>query len=404
MIVTCAKMKLTINDKMMDIDGRVVKIIETIKAHNYDVMIVGGFVRDSLLNRRSHDYDIATNAPLPEIAALFHIENETYVTVGDHKVHTVSKISYEGISVEVTRFRRETYDENYNLKSIEFVDRFKDDVERRDFTMNAIAYDGASIIDLHNGKEDIEARVIKTINDPNIRFQEDPTRMLRALRFAATHDFSIEQETQNAINKHKSLILKSNNNNDDLKRLLSAPHFDKIYEQYADVFSCLSNGKFKNVKLKNRNILNDDRILFAYLVFSLQLNYDNTIYKHLNFSMKDKKFVLNSKALIRELKLPLQQTDIVLLYIAYGQNMMLHVYDMVKELNIINELNLLNIKKVFVEGYLKIDQLNVTVSDLNDSYTIKQKYRILKDIQKLIIRNELTNNREELLQFIQNYY
>lgn len=403
MIVTCVKMKLIINAKTMDINKSVLAIIEKLEALNYTVVIVGGFVRDSLLEKTSSDYDLATNAPLSVLEALFTIENEYYVDVQGTKVHTVSKVSYEGVSVEVTQFRKETYDENFKLKDIEFVDTFFEDVKRRDFTINALAYH-KELIDEVDGLADLNHHLIKTIGDPNIRFQEDPSRMIRALRFMAELNFTLEKETHDALLKHRSLILQSKNINDDLKLLLQAPYFSEVYQSYQDVFSILSNGKFTDVSLDNRSILSDDRTLLAYLVFSLKLNYDNTIFRHLKFQMRDKKFILSIKPLVRELMIPLSQNDIVLLYLAYGQNTMLRVYDMMKDLDIVNPLNLLNVKKVFVEGYLKIDQLAVTVNDLNDSYTIKQKYRILKDIQKLIIRNELTNNRKELLEFIQNYY
>lgn len=387
----------------MDIDQRVLDIVETIEAQGYTVVIVGGYVRDTLLQRRSSDYDLATNAPLEKLTALFNITNEQKVAVLNEEIHTVSKVEYEGISVEITRFREETYDDNFKLQSIKFVDNFKQDILRRDFSINALAYN-KDLIDECQGMDDLKNKVIRTIGDPELRFQEDPSRMIRALRFSADLGFKIDDRSKTAILKHRSLILHSNNINHDLKLLLSDQNFDHVYEEYEEVFSVLSNGKFKNIKLNQRSVLNDDRVLLAYLVFVLKLNYDNTLYKHLNFSLKDKKFILSIKPLIRELQLPLTQNDIVLLYLAYGQTTMLRVYDMMKELDHINELNLLNIKKVYIEGYLKIDQLEVTINDLNDSYTIKQKYRILKDIQKLIIRNQIQNDREELLNFIQSYY
>ncbi len=387
----------------MDIDQRVLDIIDKLEAHNYFVLITGGFVRDALLHKRSRDYDLVTNADLEVLDALFNIDNKYYVKVKEQKIHTVSVIEHEGIFVEITRFRTERYDKDFNLQAIEFVDAFEEDVLRRDFTINAIGYNN-KIVDPLNGLKDLEQRTLRSIGDPLIRFQEDPSRMIRALRLSTTLSLTLDDAIKDAIDKHKKLILKSKNINNDLKFLLSSPSFGELYQEQHAFFSVLSNGRFKNVYLKDRTVLLDDRILLAYLVYSLNLNYDNTIYKYLNFSIKDKKFILKCKTIVKDLEEEKKQSDIVLYFITEGQQTMLLLYDILKALDLGHPNNKELIKTVYFEGYLKIDQLDVNLNDLSHDYNIKQKYKILKDIQKEIVQERLKNKKSDIIRFIDIYY
>ena len=381
----------------MVIDQRLKDIIEKIEALGYTVLISGGYVRDALLSKKSLDIDLATNAPLKDLDALFSIKKKRTVTINKQDIHTVSEIEYEGLEVEIAQFRKEIYDKHYNLEKIEFVDDYKTDTKRRDFTINALGYN-TKLYDFHEGEKDLNNKVIKTIGNPNDRFQEDPARMIRALRFSSTLNFNLEAKTKEALFEHKLEILKSKNINNDLKLIFQSENFDTLYEEYHEIFYLLSNGLFENEKIKDRSILKDDKVLLAYLFYKNNLSYDNTIYDYMNFSMKDRKFALQHKTVVRELMIPLSKRDVTLLYIAYGQNSMLRLYDMLKDLDLVHALNLVYIKQIYLEGYLKIDQ------DLNDSFTIKQKYKILKDLQMLIIREELENEAPTLLEFVHRYY
>lgn len=191
--------------------GRVPPVIceltEELERNGFTAYLVGGCVRDLLLGKTPKDWDITSDASPDEVQKIFvdsFYENE-YGTVG---VVTQSNDPSLKI-VEVTPFRTEgTYSNARHPDSVHFARRIEDDLHRRDFTVNAIAYrvkDG-SIIDLFDGQSDISAKRIKAVGDPAKRFSEDALRMLRAVRLSAELDFAIELETMTAISMHAHLL------------------------------------------------------------------------------------------------------------------------------------------------------------------------------------------------------
>lgn len=177
-------------------------IIQTLHEHGYEAYIIGGYVRDLLLNKQNDDIDITTNANPEEVTKIFP---KTFLTGIKHGTVTVliNKNQYE-----ITTFREESnYINNRKPKQVTFVSSLKDDVTRRDFTMNAVALTvDDQIIDYVNGQEDIENKVIKTVGDPFLRFSEDALRMLRAFRFVSILGFTIEENVLKAIGQNASLI------------------------------------------------------------------------------------------------------------------------------------------------------------------------------------------------------
>ncbi|WP_342581267.1 CCA tRNA nucleotidyltransferase [Ureibacillus sp. FSL W7-1570] len=178
------------------------RVIDKIEKAGYEAVIVGGAVRDHLLARKIHDVDVATNALPMEIKNIFR----NTVDVGIQ--HGTVIVLDEGSPIEVTTYRTDgTYTDFRRPEEVTFVRDLPKDLERRDFTINAMAYtkDG-EIIDLFGGKEDLNNGIIRAVGDANSRFREDALRMLRAVRFAAQLGFSIEESTMNAIQKDSDLI------------------------------------------------------------------------------------------------------------------------------------------------------------------------------------------------------
>ena len=177
-------------------------IIETFYNNGYEAYMVGGCIRDSLLSKKPKDYDIATSAPPSITESLFE---KTIPTGIKHGTITVL-INNEPF--EVTTYRTEgTYKDNRHPEEVSFVKDIKDDLSRRDFTINAFAYnDKKGLKDYFNGIEDLKNKIIRTVGDSNTRFNEDALRMLRAIRFSSQLGFSIEEKTLNAIIRNKSLI------------------------------------------------------------------------------------------------------------------------------------------------------------------------------------------------------
>jgi len=191
------------------------------KQNNYQVYLVGGAVRDSLLKKESYDYDFTTNALPEEVMKLFkHV-----IPVGIK--HGTVLVLFKGEEFEVTTFRTESkYTDNRRPDEVVFVTNLDEDLKRRDFTINALAYDISSnkVIDNFTGAKHLDEKIIKAIGCASERFQEDALRMLRACRFASKLSFNIEEDTLNAIKDNKDLIKK------DLEGFLHQ-HYVKIFLQ-----------------------------------------------------------------------------------------------------------------------------------------------------------------------------
>ena len=178
------------------------QVIDRIEKNGFEAVIVGGAVRDHLLQRKVNDVDVATNALPSEVKQIF----SSTVDVGIE--HGTILVLDEGEPIEVTTYRTEgSYSDFRRPEEVVFVRSLEEDLQRRDFTINAMAYtkEGA-IVDLYDGKADLANKVIRAVGDPNVRFREDALRMLRAIRFSAQLGFTIEQETLKAIQIDSDLI------------------------------------------------------------------------------------------------------------------------------------------------------------------------------------------------------
>lgn len=179
-------------------------VIERLQQAGYEAYVVGGAVRDLVMEKTPHDYDITTSAKPAEIKSVFNRTIDTGIAHG-----TVTVVE-NGVGYEVTTYRLDSgYADSRHPDSVTFVSGLKDDLTRRDFTINAMCYnDQEGLIDMHGGREDIKARLVRTVGVPEVRFTEDALRMLRAIRFAAVLGFEIETETAAAIKKCAALIRK----------------------------------------------------------------------------------------------------------------------------------------------------------------------------------------------------
>lgn len=179
----------------MNIPAEVLTIMEILEKNGYSAYIVGGCVRDMLLGLKPKDYDICTSAYPEQVMELFPKCIPTGIKHG-----TVTVI-INSTPFEVTTFRVETgYTDHRHPDKVVFSDSLTEDLKRRDFTINAMAYHPVKgIIDPFNGTQDLRNRVIRTVGNPRERFDEDALRMLRAIRFQAIYGFSIDKDTFSAI-------------------------------------------------------------------------------------------------------------------------------------------------------------------------------------------------------------
>lgn len=181
----------------LQIPDYVESVIQPIRQAGFPVYAVGGCVRDSLLGLQPHDYDLCTGALPDQVAAIF--PNHDLVTAGQ-KHGTTGVVTFQGI-VEVTTFRREgTYSDGRHPDSVTFVSGLREDLARRDFTVNAMAWaPDSGLQDPFGGREDLQNRVLRAVGDPETRFREDGLRILRGVRFALRFGLTPEAETLRAM-------------------------------------------------------------------------------------------------------------------------------------------------------------------------------------------------------------
>lgn len=177
---------------------------ETLKNNGYEAFLIGGSVRDYIMGRAVGDIDITTNAVPCEVERIF---SQCRVIETGIKHGTVT-VMWDGDPVEITTYRSESgYSDNRHPDSVTFSDSLKEDVFRRDFTMNGVAFDfETGFCDLVGGIDDIQNKIIRCIGDPEERFREDALRILRALRFSAVLGFSIDDATKTAIHSCRELL------------------------------------------------------------------------------------------------------------------------------------------------------------------------------------------------------
>ncbi len=192
--------------KSMIFPKEVEEIIATLNDAGFEAYAVGGCVRDFILGREPYDWDITTDAKPDEIQKIF--ENSVYENdFGTVAVNTESKNEKLKI-IEITTYRtEEKYTDKRHPDKIKFAKTIEEDLARRDFTVNAIAYDGKKFIDPFDGEKDIKNKIIRAVGDPSERFNEDALRLMRAVRFAVQLDFSIDKKTAEAIKENSGDIV-----------------------------------------------------------------------------------------------------------------------------------------------------------------------------------------------------
>lgn len=179
-----------------------IKCLKTIENASFEAYFVGGCVRDGILGKKFSDIDITTNALPEDIISLFEHTVPTGIKHG-----TVTVI-IDGNNVEVTTYRTESkYEDSRHPSSVDFVKDIKYDLSRRDFTINAMAYNPKrGLVDLFGGLDDMSKKLIRTVGEPSMRFSEDALRILRAFRFSSTLGFNIEVNTLLSAYKYSRLI------------------------------------------------------------------------------------------------------------------------------------------------------------------------------------------------------
>ena len=189
---------------IIDLPKNVENIIERLKEHGFEGFAVGGCVRDSLLNKTPTDWDITTDALPADMKKIFKKTFDTGIA------HGTVTVLMDGVGYELTTYRIDgNYSDGRHPDSVSFSKNLSEDLCRRDFTINAMAYShNKGIVDLFGGRKDLQNGVIRAVGDAKKRFDEDALRMLRAVRFAAQLGFKIDDDTFAAIREKAKLLSK----------------------------------------------------------------------------------------------------------------------------------------------------------------------------------------------------
>lgn len=223
----------------INIPNQVKTALHTLSNNGFQAYIVGGCVRDSLLSIVPPDWDIATSAKPSEILKVF----KRFKTIETGIIHGTVTVIINDMPLEITTFRIDgDYKDNRHPESVEFCCNLSEDLKRRDFTINSMAYnENNGLIDIFNSQSDLKNKLIKCVGNPDKRFTEDALRILRALRFSSVLGFEIDQETSDSI--HKNAYLLNNVSKEriasELLKLLCGDNIVDILLNYRDVIAVI---------------------------------------------------------------------------------------------------------------------------------------------------------------------
>ncbi len=215
----------------------VARALSVLEACGYEGYTVGGCVRDSLLGRTPNDWDITTNATPEEMKVCF----KGFRVIETGIRHGTLTVIVDGMQLEITTYRNDgEYLDNRHPVQVTFSKNIEDDLSRRDFTVNAMAYHPQKgFVDLFGGREDLQNRIIRAVGDAKTRFEEDGLRILRAIRFASVLDFDIAEDTAKAVHACKNLLsgIAAERIREELCKLICGRGAVRILREYIDVIA-----------------------------------------------------------------------------------------------------------------------------------------------------------------------
>ncbi len=220
-------------------DKKSSEILGILTGAGFEAYLVGGCVRDTIMKRPLHDTDITTNALPEQITEVFR----DYKTIPTGMKHGTVTVVADGIPYEITTYRIDgTYSDSRRPDSVEFTKNLREDLARRDFTINAIAMDSdRHIIDYFGGTEDIRNKIIRCVGNPELRFSEDALRIMRAIRFSSQLGFKIDSETAKAIHNMKNRLenISRERIREELDKLLCGENCVEVLMEYSDVITTI---------------------------------------------------------------------------------------------------------------------------------------------------------------------
>lgn len=360
-------------------NDKIKEILEIITNKGFKAYVVGGYVRDYLRKIKTNDIDICTNARVKDLMEIFKDYKVTPLEYGNILLETKDYL------YEITTFRKDIDYINNRKPIIEYVDTLEEDITRRDFTVNSICMDkDGKIIDLLNGKKDLNKKIIRTIGDPYFKIKQDSLRILRAIRFASCLNFKIEDNLKNAIKENKDLLK-------DLS-------YERKKEELTKIFT--SDNKAYGIKLLKEldllevleltnidNVLRTKDLIGMWSTITINDNYP--------FTKKEKDLINNINKLLKE--------DLNDIFVLYKTGLY--------EINVVCDLRKLS-KKKYSNKYEKLvikdkSEINITTEEICSLLNKKPGCflkEIYSDLEKNILLKNIKNNKEEIEKYILNNY
>lgn len=360
-------------------NDKIKEILEMITNKGFKAYVVGGYVRDYLRKIKTNDIDICTNARVKDLMEIFKDYKVTPLEYGNILLETKDYL------YEITTFRKDIDYIKNRKPIIEYVDTLEEDITRRDFTVNSICMDkDGKIIDLLNGKKDLNKKIIRTIGDPYFKIKQDSLRILRAIRFASCLNFKIEDNLKNAIKENKDLLK-------DLS-------YERKKEELTKIFT--SDNKAYGIKLLKEldllevleltnidNVLRTKDLIGMWSTITINDNYP--------FTKKEKDLINNINKLLKE--------DLNDIFVLYKTGLY--------EINVVCDLRKLS-KKKYSNKYEKLvikdkSEINITTEEICSLLNKKPGCflkEIYSDLEKNILLKNIKNNKEEIEKYILNNY
>lgn len=411
-------------------------LIHILQSHGYSAYVVGGCVRDSILNKEPHDWDICTSATPDEMLEIF--KDKKIIETGLQ--HGTVTVVVDGEPYEITTYRIDgDYSDNRRPDSVTFTNDLVKDLSRRDFTINAMAYnDENGLIDPFNGLEDIEDKVIRCVGNPKDRFNEDALRILRAIRFACQLDFSIHPSIgweigyTNIADNLKNISVERINS--ELCKMVVCDSFYKRLTMHLHVFGLIIPILDKYNKQANKYGYNLYSAYYSIVIKGLKSCESNDLIIRLTILFSTF-FDYNVDGLMKHLRFDNEtRTKVVELVSFLYYSIEPNKYDIkkyLKSIGIVQFKRLLTIKKIFVKNNIitrahknlnELYQIEDLLSEIianKECYSLKdlaidgndvKKAMMIKEgkdigfwLNKMldkVMKGELSNNKEDLIYYM----
>lgn len=380
-------------------------ILDTLQKNGFEAYFVGGSVRDYLMNVNIGDIDITTNA-LPE-----DIQNIFPRTIDVGVEHGTVIVVINKTPFEVTTYRTETtYSDYRRPDSVSFTTSIKEDLARRDFTMNAVAMDRMfKIYDPYNGQLSIKNKEIITVGDPYERFNEDALRMLRAIRFVSQLDFKLNKSTFNAISQLASNVkyISVERIVQELKKLYSGVNVThaKSLLIHSEILKFIPYYKKLNIEdIKKTNV----HSLINEIIIQQILNENNHFKNELKLSNDEKNNIKNSLSFYNDLGE--NESPIILAY-NYNEHIILNLKNIIRDNNFLNQQYLNQIDDILLEKKRLMikskKELAVNGNDLMKALNRRGGpwlKELLSEIERNVLYSKLDNNYESIIEWVKDEY